>query len=879
MTSDPFSQELAKQAVSAIPRALEGLLDIGARFCGRRDLLNHAKAYRSALESDCSQMQILGMERPVPLESVYTEVRLLTRVKERMFRSIEELEQETREEVQRRSLESIRGAVLKRLEEEARSQRAAAMREAADDSYGNQLVALKERLSQRLRESSDPVVASLPLDRALVEIKAQYEAGRASIRRYEDELAAHAEKYRRAREEVNRKYKTLKGDYGEQLSRDKAVLKQQFHQAEVALREARDRCQESLSRYKGLVQDVVQAYELEAAALNRERKALIAKAQRQAEQELLSEEAQREVFDKMEREVERELEERTQRELTEKVLDDFGHGWSGDSQVLSAWDAIQSKDRSLVLGKPGAGKTTFLKHVVLRNLGATDPTARLPIFVALREFAASSCTELLDFIVDEFSTCGFPNAAEFVDRVLKAKNRCVVLFDGLDEVPQERQAAVVRQIVKMTRRFRDNQYVVSCRTANYQGQLEGFTEFEVAEFGPQQVAAFVQGWFADDNRLATSFLVDLKRYPGLQELATTPLLLALLCIGYRRNQCFPDQKALVYLASLDALVTDWDSSKQLRRDVYVKSFDPESKKQLLCKVACDTFCEKRVFFTEQDVVARLQTNAELLPIRGRGAEILKEYVENHGLLVERAKGIFSFSHLTIQEFLAALHLSRFQDAGVLERLADEAWKDRGWKEVVVFLGGLLPQGDTFVVCLRNRLKEGLKERSFQELLMGQRMPRAAEAFMVGHAQAPSAEAWEAWFRWRIFEYRLHEASYGRDCAALMSQVGMVGISGFIGRALDLGSGLSHDLRLDRPLNQALRESLGELPRQRRAWSIKDEIEDVGKYVSVAAMIAEALGAGARVTPALRTHVLVDIGTLNFEKWDYPGTAHPNLLGV
>ena len=140
---------------------------------------------------------------------------------------------------------------------------------------------------------------------------------------------------------------------------------------------------------------------------------------------------------------------------------------------------------------------------------------------------------------------------------------------------------------------------------------------------------------------------------------------------------------------------------------FVEKFDSESKRQLLAKVACDTFCEGQVFFKRHEIINRFNMNSVLLPIpQEQGSNILSEYVENHGLLVERAKNIFSFSHLTFQEFLAALHLSWTNNTKVFEKLADAVWGDRRWNEVVKFIGGLLSYTDLFIVCLRNRLKKG-----------------------------------------------------------------------------------------------------------------------------------------------------------------------------
>ena len=833
------------------------------------------------MESDCSQMQILGMEQAVPLEKIYTEVRFVARVKARMYKTILELEQETRLEVERRSLESIRKRTAERLAEEAKANRARDVLHAIDERHQKDLASLESRTKATLAKTNlcGLISTDQPLAQVLNKIRALYEESVVALKACgstQDERDIHT----KARESLNKRYRGKKEEEKREFEFELERLRRQHQERTLKIKKERKRAQARLSELEIPYRQIVEDYELRVGALRKQTKATMARVTQESRAAALTEEEQKEILDKLEALVEQELEHLTQRELAEKVMNDFGHSSAEDEKVLSAWQAVNSKPCSLVLGKPGAGKTTFLKHVVLKNLRAVGGDGKLPIFVALREFCVSPFSDLFEFIADELGLCGFPSAQDFLGYVLRGKEYCVLLFDGLDEVPQDDQAKVVGQIVRLSHRFRRNQYVVSCRTANYRGQLEGFTEFEVMEFGSAQVADFTRGWFGADKQLARSFMVELKRHPGLQELTTTPLLLALLCIGYARNRGFPGQKSLVYLASLDALLVDWDSSKRVGRDSFVARFDPETKKQLLGKVACDAFCEEKIFFLEQELIDRLETNTRRLPVQdGMGAEILREYVENHGLLVERAKSIFSFSHLTVQEFLAAFYLSRSPQATVLETLADQAWQDRRWREVVVFLGGLLPQADTFLVCLRNRLKAGLREKRFRDMLLSKELPNTVKFYVREHAKGISEKGWEAWFRWRIFEYRLHEASYGKDCSELVARVPMFGTDKLIAGAFGLGRDLSRDLALDRPLNRALRRSVEELPRSRKEWDLRDEIDEVGRYLATASMIAEILGPGARVSPSLRERILVDIGKQSFEVWDYPSAPNPNLLGV
>jgi predicted NACHT family NTPase len=172
----------------------------------------------------------------------------------------------------------------------------------------------------------------------------------------------------------------------------------------------------------------------------------------------------------------------------------------------------------MILGKPGAGKTTFLKHLAMQCIGGKFQSDRVPIFITLKDFAeADDKPNLLAYIerLIAMPTVGAkhlenislsnaesdrPNASP-LHNILRA-GKTLILLDGLDEVREADNSRVLRQIKEFSEHFSKNQFVVTCRIAAREYIFEQFTEVEISDFANEQIFNFVNKWFSNRNNLA-----------------------------------------------------------------------------------------------------------------------------------------------------------------------------------------------------------------------------------------------------------------------------------------------------------------------------------------------------------------------------------------
>jgi HEAT repeat protein len=374
---------------------------------------------------------------------------------------------------------------------------------------------------------------------------------------------------------------------------------------------------------------------------------------------------------------------------------------------------LLARHRSMVvLGDPGSGKTTLIRWLAVTaaagrfslgsQAGMYERLLPLPVSVGRLAGLRGGGTSVPAAMARYFHDRGVGDERDlepFLARLSKA-GRCLVLFDGLDEVRAEERQAVQDWLLAFAQAHSNNRFIATSRIVGYVGfALPKAIEATIRPFDDAQVERYVRAFTAAYVRWETGggeggsadadqLLKSLRASERLLALAENPFMLSALALVHRAEGRLPRHRVQAYELFSRTLCETWAEARRLVAGGSAGttiSYEEEAL-PILGRLALamhdryPTGVAPEAFVVET-LAKALEERKNVSGDEARRAA--RSFLDRAGhevqILLQRGAGEWGFLHLTFQEFFAAAGLH------AQERFEEEAFThlfDPRWEEVL-----------------------------------------------------------------------------------------------------------------------------------------------------------------------------------------------------
>lgn len=397
-----------------------------------------------------------------------------------------------------------------------------------------------------------------------------------------------------------------------------------------------------------------------------------------------------------------------------------------EDSPLEVTDFMSTCSRTVLLGNPGAGKSTSsLKLVYDVAAGKADGLPQtVPFLISLKNYAdrfADNRPSVLDYL---YSLCEAPysvRAPESSIEYLLLNGRGFVIFDGLDELlDTSLRREIVSVVEGFAHRYPLTPILVTSRVVGYEEtplDIELFTAVRLEDFNDDQVEAYARRWFSLDEaveterrqRIVEAFLEDSH---FVSDLRVNPLMLSLMCGIYASENYIPRNRPDVYEKCALLLFDRWDRQRGINAPLSFDAHVQAAMRSLALWLYPQQ--ESQTGLPRSDLIAYMTNylREKRFDNQEDAEDAASQFIDfckgRAWVLTEVGADLYGFTHRTFLEYFAASQLVRMHHSS--ETLLDELWTQLGgaqWDVVaqlsLQMLGRTVEDGsDDFLLLLVER---------------------------------------------------------------------------------------------------------------------------------------------------------------------------------
>jgi|GEM_PF-348210 len=218
-------------------------------------------------------------------------------------------------------------------------------------------------------------------------------------------------------------------------------------------------------------------------------------------------------------------------EIAQENYNDLRQSLPQDKNNIDIFKEMAQGRTLLILGEPGAGKTTFMLRIAKSLIADNEQNLSLPIPVILNLSSwANKRQSIAQWLIQELSNNY--KVSKSIAKYWVENQQLLLMFDGLDEVKAEYRDACVKVLNEFMQNYGETEIVVCSRVKDYESlsnRLAIQRGVCIQSLTSEQINDYLDR--AGNQLQAVKSLLETDT--ALQELVKSPLILSIITLAYR----------------------------------------------------------------------------------------------------------------------------------------------------------------------------------------------------------------------------------------------------------------------------------------------------------------------------------------------------------